>query len=71
MILASIAEKNRRERSKKKKKKKIEEARKAKKKKEGKKWRGRRKEVDLPPRGDTAATSSINNIASWPRSFDI
>lgn len=34
---------------------------------EGKK----RKEVDLPPRGDTAATSSINNIASWPRSFDI
>lgn len=30
-----------------------------------------RKEVDLPPRGDTAATSSINNIASWPRSFDI
>lgn len=57
--------------AKKKKKKKIEEARKAKKKKEGKKWRGRRKEVDLPPRGDTAATSSINNIASWPRSFDI
>lgn len=45
--------------------------RKQRKEKEGEKNEERRKGADLPPRGDTAATSSINNIASWPRSFDI
>lgn len=45
--------------------------RKQRKEKEEEKNEERRKGADLPPRGDTAATSSINNIASWPRSFDI